>query len=203
MKSCPEVPSANFIIEPEPKGTAAVVGLAAMILLRIDPEAMLVVLPADHVIKNVLQFHKTIRCAVQAASENHLVTLGIPPDYPATGYGYIHRGEIIGSSKGMNWFGVQSFHEKPNERMARKYCAAGDFDWNSGIFIWKAETILKELQIHMPELYQHLESIRQKMDKEIPKKWIIRFGGRLSQTMIWVMEKVRSGNHPSRKFGLE
>ncbi|MCE7905020.1 MAG: mannose-1-phosphate guanyltransferase [Anaerolineae bacterium CFX3] len=155
----PEIPARNFIVEPEPRGTASVVGLAAAILRQRDPEAAMAVLPADHYIRNRDLFHLLIRVAVDVAEKGYLVTLGVTPTYAATGYGYIQRGETISERVVYPVYRVLKFKEKPNEVEARAMIASGDHSWNSGMFVWRADSILAEVGRQLPRLNQALTEI--------------------------------------------
>lgn len=139
----------QLIIEPEAKNTAPAIGLAALYLKQIDPEAIMVVLPSDHIIKKNRNFHKAVIQAAKISEEGYLVTIGIKPDKPETGYGYIKRGERIKQGA----YTVSEFREKPDKDKAVKYLKDGRYYWNSGIFVWRADTILKAMQKHMPNLY--------------------------------------------------
>lgn len=157
----PEIPVENYLIEPMPRGTASVVGLAAVVLQKRDPQATMAVLTADHFITNVAYFQNLLQAAYDLAQDGYLMTLGIQPTYPATGYGYIHRGDAVGEYRGQMAYQVRRFKEKPNESVAREMVAAGDHDWNSGMFIWRVEQILKAFESLMPELYAKLMEISQ------------------------------------------
>ena len=146
----------QFIIEPQPKGTASVIGLAAINLVRKDPNAVMAVLTADHIIENLPLFHTLLATALPLAEQNHLMTLGIKPTYPATGYGYIKAGNKFGSTES---FFVEKFVEKPNENLASQYIRDGNYFWNSGMFIWRADRILKEFSEQMPDLKTKLDHI--------------------------------------------
>jgi mannose-1-phosphate guanylyltransferase len=154
-----DLPDENFIIEPSPRGTAAVVGLAASILTLKDPQAVMAVLTADHIIGNVPLFHELIQAAFEAANENHLVTLGVHPDYPSSGYGYLQRGNPEGIFRGYQAYRVQEFKEKPDLETARIFVASGNYDWNSGMFFWKTDAILREYKLQMPDLFESLHEI--------------------------------------------
>jgi mannose-1-phosphate guanylyltransferase len=159
QEQVPNLPKENFIIEPEPQGTASVVGLAAVVLQKRDPEAIMVVLPSDHYIRNRDLFHLLLSVAVDVAKKGYLVTMGITPTYPATGFGYIQRGEILPEHFTYPVYKVISFKEKPNEIQAREMITQGDHSWNSGIFIWQADNILTELTHQLPDLYIALNHI--------------------------------------------
>jgi mannose-1-phosphate guanylyltransferase len=155
----PQVPKENYLIEPMPRGTASVVGLAAVALQKRDPQAVMAVLTADHFIKNEDRFKDLLGAAYQVAEKDYLVTLGIHPTYPATGYGYIQRGRLIEQVGGFTAYDVLRFREKPDEETARAFIASGNHDWNSGMFMWRVERILEEIQRLMPELFATLKVI--------------------------------------------
>lgn len=158
-KQEPQLPTGNFIIEPMPRGTASVVALAAAVLAKRDPEAVMIVLPADHYIQNNDQFNRHIQVAVKVATLNYLVTLGITPTFPATGYGYIERDEVLPEKFEPPVFRVLRFIEKPDEPTACKFIESGNYSWNSGIFIWRVDRILKEFQNQMPDLKSVIDKI--------------------------------------------
>ncbi len=162
-EEAPELPLQNYLIEPMPKGTASVVGMAAIYLQEIDPNAVMAVLTADHVIENVLYFHDLLVEAKTAAAEGLLVTLGIKPTFPATGYGYIEAGEKI---NGLNGFKVIRFKEKPDPDTAKKYLNSGSYYWNSGMFIWSVAAILDEFSKQMPQLYEKLKLIQTRIQED-------------------------------------
>ena len=152
----PNLPSSNFLIEPMPRGTASVVGLAAVHLLRADQNAVMAVLTADHVIRNIPRFHDLLRKARDLAEQGYLITLGIEPSYAATGYGYIQAAEQMGSTDA---YLVEKFTEKPEKEVAEEFLQAGSYYWNSGMFIWRAERILSEFARQMPDEYDKLMAI--------------------------------------------
>ncbi len=169
----PSIPLENFIIEPMPKGTASVVGLAATYLLQRDPQAIMSILTADHIIQDIQLFNQLLEEGAKQAQADHLVTLGIEPTYAATGYGYIRTGEALPDGKGLR---VEEFVEKPDEATAREYLSSGRYFWNSGMFIWRADVILGEFEKQMPELHDSLTKIRKHIqdgdDQEfIPHIW--------------------------------
>lgn len=159
QKQCPEIPTGNFILEPLPRGTASVVGLAGVALQHRDPMAVMAILTADHFIGSVERFHQLLKAARDVALEGHLVTLGVQPTYPATGYGYIQSGEAIGSYRGLEVQQVLRFKEKPNEPEAVEILQRGDHAWNSGMFVWRVSDILEEFNLQMPELSSGLADI--------------------------------------------
>lgn len=158
-KELRSLPKNNFLAEPQGRNTAPCIGLAALEVMRRDPKAVMIVLPADHWVPDAKAFRKTIEKAVALAkSHDQLVTIGIRPAYPETGYGYIMKGASLGAKAG--GFRVKKFTEKPKLAMAQRLMRQGSL-WNSGIFIWKAATLLQLMARYMPELYQGLRKIKQ------------------------------------------
>ncbi len=158
-KQAPELPVENFILEPAPRGTASVVGLAAVVLQSRDPKAVMVVLPSDHYIRNRDLFYSLLHAAVDVAEKEYLVTLGITPTYPAAVYGYIQRGEPLTEKFAYPAYQVLRFKEKPDDQQARQMLATGDHSWNSGMFLWRTDTILEEIACQMPDLHAALTQI--------------------------------------------
>ena len=151
VEQVPELPEANFIVEPLGRGTAPCIGLAALHLQRRDPQAVMAVLTADHYIRRVETFRAVLQAASRVAEEGYLVTLGIEPTYPATGYGYIRRGERLTDVDGFSAFRVAQFTEKPDAETALQFLAAGDYAWNSGMFVWRVARIMEEFARWMPD----------------------------------------------------
>lgn len=139
----------NIILEPVGRNTAPAVALAAHLAAEEDEDSILLVLAADHLIKKVDNFHSAIKTAIQHASEDHLVTFGIIPEHPETGYGYIKRGSALSDE----CFKVDAFVEKPSLDKAVEYLASGEFSWNSGMFMFKTDKFLQELQQFSPEIF--------------------------------------------------
>ena len=162
----PQIPRDNFIIEPSPRGTASVVGLAAAILQAKDPDAVMAVLTADHFIGNSDHFRSLLTAAEQLAREGDLVTLGITPDHPETGYGYIKRGKRRGTFGSFEAFSVEAFKEKPTREVAEAYLASGAYIWNSGMFVWRTDRILSEIERQMPSLHEALKRIQRVLGTE-------------------------------------
>lgn len=160
-RQAPEIPEGNFIIEPMPRGTASVIGLAGVVLQERDPEAVMAVLTADHFIGNVEKFLRLLRAAYQAAQDGFLVTLGIEPTSPATGYGYIQQGAAIGQYDHLNVYRALRFKEKPDLNQAEAMLVSGDHAWNSGMFVWQIKQIMVEFERQMPELATSLDIISQ------------------------------------------
>jgi mannose-1-phosphate guanylyltransferase len=153
----PDLPEANFLVEPVGRDTAPCIGFAAISLLGIDSQAVMIVLPADHYIPDSDHFIKTISYGADIASSgDYLVTIGIRPVRPETGYGYINACEQVFSSESGVCLKVERFIEKPDFHRARQYLDEGNYFWNAGMFIWKAKTVLAGIAQHMPELSKGL-----------------------------------------------
>ena len=157
----PEIPAENYLIEPLPRGTASVVGLAAIALQQRDPQAVMAILTSDHYIGNEYRFRRLLEAAFTVAQEGYLVTLGVEPTFPATGYGYIQRGSLLGRYNKLDVYEVLRFIEKPGEEAAREMLLSGDHAWNSGMFVWRVDAILDEIKRQMPQLAQTLAEIGQ------------------------------------------
>jgi mannose-1-phosphate guanylyltransferase len=161
----PEIPEENILVEPVGKNTAPAIGMSALSVERDDPDGLMVILPADHYIEDKDKFQRRIMAgAHQAARGNYLVTIGIPPSGPETGYGYIEVGELIDERDGI--YCVKSFHEKPDIETATAFINEGNFFWNSGIFIAKASTMLREIEEYLPHNYTWLVKIRASLGKD-------------------------------------
>jgi mannose-1-phosphate guanylyltransferase len=155
----PELPPENFIIEPEGRGTAPAIGLGAIHLHRGDPDAVMAVLTADHFISDVPLFRQLLTASAQAAEGGHLVTLGIKPSSPSTGYGYIKQGERLDQVDGFDVFRVERFTEKPSAETAIRMVESGEYSWNSGMFIWRVDRIMGEFECQMPDFYAQLTEV--------------------------------------------
>lgn len=152
----PSIPESNFIVEPEGRGTAPAIGLAAIHLQARDPEATMAVLTADHVIGKPDVFRAVIQSALAFAKSDYLVTLGIKPTWPSTAYGYIEEAEPLGEQLGFKAYRAERFVEKPNAQNAQKMLNLGRYSWNSGMFIWKVDRIMGEFKEQMPDLHSRL-----------------------------------------------
>jgi mannose-1-phosphate guanylyltransferase len=170
----PELPAASVIGEPCKRDTAPCIGLAALLVSRNDPNATMLVVPADHIIRPAERFQAAVRQAAQLIDESpqRIVTFGIKPTYPAEVFGYIHRGERFREGEAPAEprasaqqelrppvYRVQRFKEKPDAATAQQYLATGEYYWNSGIFVWRAATILDALRQRQPQMLIHLEKI--------------------------------------------
>lgn len=156
----PDLPEEKLVLEPEGRDTAACVGLAAVHVAKTSPDDVVVMIPADQLIEPVEKFVRVAKTACEvAARERCLVSIGIVPRYPATGYGYVHRGEPVAGELDAPAYAVSAFREKPDEATAKKYVESGEYYWNSGIFAWRADAILEEIAKHLPEHHSRLAEI--------------------------------------------
>jgi mannose-1-phosphate guanylyltransferase len=147
------------LLEPLPRGTASVVGLAAVALQARDPQAVMAILTSDHYIGNEDRFRQLLAIAERVAENDFLVTLGIEPTFAASGYGYIQKGGRLDTYNGMDVYQVERFTEKPDEQTARRFLESGDHSWNSGMFVWQVSSILAEFERQMPALFASLQEI--------------------------------------------
>jgi len=162
IRQLPEIPPENILIEPVGRNTAPCIGLAALHILRRVPDAVMLVLPSDHRIGDEAAFLRIIQAAAGAALQgDSLVTIGIRPTGPETGYGYIEQGEPFSTGDADEIFLVRSIREKPPREQAESFLAKGGFSWNSGMFVWKASTIMNAIGRFLPDLEQGLLQIRE------------------------------------------
>ena len=167
QRQLPTVPATQIVIEPEPRNTAPAIGLAAFVLERTDPDSIIGMFPADHVIADEKKFRKLLLRAVEiAAKGENIVVMGIQPTRAETGYGYIETGESMDSVVSH----VKRFTEKPNQQKAEEFVAAGNYCWNSGMFVWGARTLTNALREHLSETAPYLEEIAEAWGKKDFKK---------------------------------
>ncbi|UNK45060.1 mannose-1-phosphate guanylyltransferase [Arthrobacter sulfonylureivorans] len=160
----PELEDANLVLEPEPKDSAAAIGLAAAILHRRDPRIIMGSFAADQVITPAEDFQQAVREAVHTAAEGYIVTIGITPTHPATGFGYIRSAGALQVPGAPNAHAVAEFVEKPDEQVARGYLATGEYSWNAGMFVAPVDLLLKHLETNEPELFAGLTEIAEAWD---------------------------------------
>jgi mannose-1-phosphate guanylyltransferase len=196
VKTLPNFPIENIILEPISRNTAPCIGLAALFVRRKQKDGVMVVLPSDHLIENTEEFIKTLKLGVEAAYQTRgLITMGIQPTYPATGYGYIQYIDKViqvGSlNSGQGVFKVKTFAEKPNLETAMRFLESGDFLWNSGMFIWRADVILEEIKRYLPDIYEELVRIDESIGTDNFKTTLERSYARMKSISIdyGVMEK--------------
>lgn len=166
-RQLPAVPEENILAEPVSRNTAPCIAYAAVKLLSIDPDATMIVLPADHLIEDVRTYHNVLSVAIEKAQQDDaLVTIGITPTHPETGYGYIQFEGNVSNSDEHQAYPVKTFAEKPNLATAQRFLESGDFLWNSGMFIWKASTILDQMAQHLPEAHEAFRPLQDALGTE-------------------------------------
>ena len=183
----------KFVLEPEARNTAPAIALVALELLRRDSEAVMLVVPADHIVKGQKDFDAAVDLAAELAVQGLLVTFGIKPIRPETGYGYIKPDikRVLGKRGTLKGYRVGRFVEKPNAVKAAQYLKAGDYYWNSGMFVWRAATIVEEIRRHQPALAQGIEQIGRLIEQNAARAAIDEEYRRLPSISIdtGVMEK--------------
>lgn len=183
----PKLPKGNILVEPQARNTAPAIGLAAAQVAAKDPDGILIVLPSDHHVADVKGFQATLAEAVKVAKEGYLVTIGLKPIRPETGYGYIRVGQpIVGDARK-----AQAFVEKPDRATAEKYLSSGDYLWNGGIFVFRAQAILDAFATHLPEMEHPLAAIRASIGKRNAPAVLKKMFARMPAVSIdyGVMEK--------------
>ena len=194
MRQLPEVPAKNILIEPVGRNTAACIGLAAVHIQKKAKDDVMVVLPSDHGIGDPERYRTVIAAAARVAEkENTLVTIGIQPTSPHTGFGYMEGGASIGQVAGYSLLRVKSFREKPDRKQAEAFVHSGNFFWNSGMFVWKASTIINEIERFLPDLYSGLMTIKSSLGKSSEAKILSTIYKGLTPISIdyGVMEKAK------------
>jgi mannose-1-phosphate guanylyltransferase len=168
-KQLPEIPGRQIIAEPSQRNTAPCIALAARILTDIDPEAVMGVFPADHLILKEARYRQFVKAAFQAAARSSVVVLGIQPRWPETGYGYIEFSSGV-EPGGMEALPVADFREKPDAKTAKRFVARGNFYWNAGMFFWRASTVLELMRRHQPKTATLLAGLPPAGSRQFAKK---------------------------------
>ena len=163
-QEAPEIPETNFIVEPYGKNTGPAVALAVSVIHKHDPQATVAILTADHHISKKNRFRNVLEIAYLKAQSGQIVTLGIAPTYPATGFGYIHQGKQLSDDGQFSCYEALGFTEKPNIVTATDFLASGDYSWNSGMFIWTAARALEEFQRQQPAMYAQFQKLAPTID---------------------------------------
>lgn len=189
----------HFIVEPEAKNTAPAIGLAAIYIRNLDPQAIMVVLPSDHIIEDNERLQSALLLGAETSAEGYLVTIGIKPERAETGYGYIKCGGQI--KEGV--YTALEFREKPDKEMAERYLKEGNYYWNSGMFVWGAEAILLSIKKYMPELYEGLIAIEKAIGSEKEEETVKHVFSNLKSESIdyGVIEKARDVAMVHGEFG--
>lgn len=187
IETCRQLKSTGFcptqlLTEPIARNTAAAIGYSAIVLSQKNPDAIMAVFPADHMITTPKKFLALLKQANAIAKKNYLVTLGIEPTSSATGYGYIKQGELLES----NTYSVKKFVEKPDKLTAEKYLSEGGYCWNSGMFVWKVSTLLNEIKKYLPNLHAQLHKLVKnttKVDGNYPYQKLNEFGKKIFESL--------------------
>jgi len=158
-RQLPELPAENILVEPAARGTGPAIGLAAALIARRDPEAIMGSFAADHHVGEPERFRSAVLAAVRAAEQGYLVTIGITPSYPETGYGYIRCGRPLLEHEGFVVHEVEEFKEKPDRATAEAYLRSGHYLWNASMFVWRVSTLLETMRRLLPAVYQVLDTI--------------------------------------------
>lgn len=158
-RQLPEIPEENIIVEPGPRGTGPAIGLGAALIARKDPDAIMGSFAADHYVSDSALFQRTVLAAAEVASHGFLVTIGITPTYPETGYGYIRSGRALSRAHDFDAYRVNQFKEKPDLATAESYIDSGKYLWNASMFVWKASMLLDEMQRLLPDLHESLMTL--------------------------------------------
>lgn len=168
QRQLPDLSAEQIIAEPMPRGSGPAIGLGVAIALARDPEAIVGSFAADHIVSDNDRFAQAVRAAIEVATRDYLVTIGIEPSYPEVGYGYIHAGRSLGTVQGIEVREVDRFKEKPDADTAATYVASGEYLWNASMFVWKASVLMDEMRRHLPDLACSLERIA--ADWDTPKR---------------------------------
>lgn len=204
QREVPQIPKRNLLAEPAGRNTAPCLCLAALSIQKLNPEAVMVALPADHAIAGRREFRRTLGIAKEfAARKNFLITLGIRPTAPETGYGYIQKGEILGQMKGTRVFKARAFREKPTLNKARAYLRRGDYLWNTGMFIWKVGIFLEAVKKFLPQLYGEMLALEKAWGTSREKKILEQVYERCQSISVdyGVMERAKNVALIEARFG--
>ncbi|MBQ4531482.1 MAG: mannose-1-phosphate guanylyltransferase [Lachnospiraceae bacterium] len=192
MEQLPDIPEENILCEPVGRNTAPCIGLGAVHIAKKYEDAIMMVLPSDHLIKHNKMFVRTLKDAIKIAEKDtNLVTLGITPTYPETGYGYIKFDEEETSGNG---YAVDRFVEKPNYEIAKEYLNSGEYLWNSGMFVWKVSSILANMEKFMPDTMKGLNSIKESIGTKVQEEVLEKEFANLESVSVdyGIMEKAEN-----------
>ena len=188
QEQLPEIPEENILCEPVGRNTAPCIGLGAAYMLKKNDDAVMLVLASDHLIKYEDIFREVLKDAVEIAEEKeNIVTIGITPDCPETGYGYIKKNADISKGKAN---AVDRFVEKPNRETAMEYLRSGEYFWNSGMFVWKASTVMKCMEQYMPDIYQGLMKISDHKKKKCCSRNLLQCALSLWTMVLWKRRRI-------------
>jgi mannose-1-phosphate guanylyltransferase len=165
-RQLPDVPHDNVVVEPTARGSGPAIGFGAMLIALRDPDAIMGSFAADHYIADQEAFQRAVLAAAEVAERDYLVTIGIEPTRPETGYGYIRQGKKLDDHNGLQSYVVEEFKEKPDLGTATRYVESGEYLWNASIFVWRARTLLDAMQDLIPDVYSCLQSIADAWDTD-------------------------------------
>ncbi len=161
LKECPRLHRENVIVEPERRETGPAHGLGALVIQSKDPNAVIITEAADRIVKPISRYLDTLTAAAKKAYDSKvLITIGVEPRYPHTGMGHIRKGKKISVKGDIDFYVLDKFVEKPPIELAKKYTASGEYLWNTGVFVWRADVILSAIKVHAPRIWENLEKIR-------------------------------------------
>lgn len=158
-RQLPDVPPDNIVVEPSARGSGPAIGFGALLIAMRDPDAIMGSFAADHYIADQTAFRRAVQAAAEVAERGYLVTIGIQPSRPETGYGYIRQGKAIDRHNGLQSFVVEEFKEKPDLPTATRYVESGEYLWNASIFVWRARALIDAMKDLIPDVHACLESI--------------------------------------------
>jgi mannose-1-phosphate guanylyltransferase len=175
-RQLPHVPQENIVVEPSARGSGPAIGFGAMLIAMRDPDAIMGSFAADHFIADQDAFRNAVQAASEVAEQGYLVTIGIQPRRPETGYGYIRQGKPIVEHNGLHSFVVEEFKEKPDLETATRYVESGEYLWNASIFVWRAQTLIDAMRELIPDVYECLQSIAaewesDRRDQVLEERW--------------------------------
>jgi mannose-1-phosphate guanylyltransferase len=183
-RQLPDLPEENIVVEPMARGSGPAIGMGAALIARRDPDAIMGSFAADHHITDPDAFRRAVLVAAEVAKQDFLVTVGITPEFPNTGYGYIRRAEPILARDGLQAFRVEEFKEKPDLATATRYVESGHYLWNASIFVWKAQSLLDAMRQHTPDLYEVLIEIAASWDTPLRSETMERLWPELRDVTI-------------------
>jgi mannose-1-phosphate guanylyltransferase len=190
----PDLPEANVLLEPMGRNTAVALAYAASVIEQRDPDATMAVLPSDHDIPDTRKFLRTLEIAEKVAETGFLVTFGIVPVRPETGYGYVEFSDEVLSKGEIPVYRASAFKEKPNLKLARSFVTSGRHLWNSGMFVWKVGTIMEAFRKHMPALYDGMSHLKKALSRKAHEKEVKEFYDRAESISIdyGIMERAEN-----------
>lgn len=199
----PDLPPDRIIAEPSPRGTGPAIGLAAFLIARHAPQALMGSFAADHYVADPEAFRRAVRAGLRAASEGYLVTIGVPARYPETGYGYIRVGEPLLVEEGLTVHRVRQFKEKPDRVTAEEYVRSGEYCWNASMFLWRVDVFLETLRRLLPDVYAPLAAIAACWDAPEAEQCFAEYWPRIPEITIdhGIMERAEDVAVVPAEFG--